>query len=362
MRLALDLALKGLGTTSPNPMVGAVIVRKARLISSGFHRYAGGPHAEIEALKRLKKVPRDAVLYVTMEPCSTQGRTPACTRALMDSGLKKIVIGCPDPNPAHAGRGIKMLKQNGWDVRLGVLREECKNLNPAFNKFIVKGLPLGEAKMAMSLDGKVATRAGVSKWISSEASRHQVQRMRHAADALLIGSGTVRKDNPRLTLRDPSLPKKRRPWVRVIADSNLKLPFSLEVFKPVAGHATWVAARPDAVKKHRLRYAKKGIELLGVKPVAGGISMKDLFTQLGKRGITSVLIEGGPTLLASCLEEKVVDRLALFMAPIVLGGQDALGPVGGKGRDTIQKALSCGKLSVRAVGSDLLIEAQVLRR
>lgn len=357
MQAALAEARKGVGTTSPNPAVGAVVVHKGKIIARGFHRFAGGPHAEIAALKKLKRIPSGATLVITLEPCSTVGKTPACTEAIVRSGIRRVVVGCVDPNPSHAGRGLKILRRNGVKVQTGVAEQACREINAAFAKYITKKMPFGLVKMAMSLDGKVATKSGDSRWISSETSRRLVQRMRHAADAVLVGAGTVRKDNPLLTLRDKSMPAKKRPFLRVIADSTLSLPLNSKIFRPVPGHATCLATTPAAFRRRGRKYAARGIEMLCVKPSRHGISLRDLFRQLGEMEITGVLIEGGPRLTASCLEEKVVDRLALFVAPVIIGGDSAPGPVGGEGAALVRKALACTDMTVRSVGPDLLIEA-----
>ena len=349
MLVAVGEALKGNGTTSPNPMVGAVLVHAGRILSKGHHRHAGGPHAEAVALKKIKTIPAGATLYVTLEPCCTQGRTGPCTDLILQSGLRRVVIGSLDPNPLHHGRGESLLRKAGVEVLSGIAKDACEKINPAFAKYIIQGVPFAIAKMALSMDGKIATRTGDSRWISGRESRALVQRMRHAADAVLVGAGTVRRDNPRLTLRDATLPPKKRPLIRIVIDSKLSLSPLARIFQPARGHVTWIATTQQA---KRIRGAvfkgRRGIEIIAVRNSSEGISMQDLFRELGKREITSVLIEGGPTILASCLEAGVVDRLAFFVAPILIGRSK-----------TIRKALACHDLSVRRIGSDLLLEASM---
>ncbi len=359
MRVALNEALRGRGTTSPNPMVGAVVAAGDRLLGKGFHRFAGGPHAEVEALRALRRVPPDATLYVTMEPCCTHGKTPPCTDLIIRRGVRRVVIGCLDPNPRHHGRAVKILRDRGVEVRTGADREACKRLNPAFTKHIVCGLPFVVAKMAMTLDGKIAARTGDSRWISCSKSRDLVQRMRHDTDAILAGAGTVIKDNPRLTVRKQGLPPKPRELVRIVADGTLSVSPKSRIFKEAKGHTTWIATTTKALRLRGKKFARCAVDFLRVKQAPHGILMRDLFCQLGQRGITHVLIEGGPTLLASCLNEGVVDRLSLFIAPKIAGGLMAPGPVGGKGVSVIAKALACRKMRVSRVGQDLLVEAEI---
>ena len=350
MQVAVEEALRGTGTVSPNPMVGAVLVHAEKILAKGHHRYAGGPHAEVMALKSIKNIPVRATLYLTMEPCCTAGRTPPCTDLIIRSGLRRLVIGSLDPNPLHHGRGVRLLRESGVEVVRGVAAESCETINPAFAKYITQGTPFGVAKMAMSLDGKTATRSGDSRWISGAESRALVKRMRHAADAVLVGAGTVRQDNPRLTVRDASLSAKKRPLIRIVADSKLSLSPRATIFQPVRGHVTWIATTRRSLRNRGGGFGgRRGVEMLAVESSKNGISLLDLFRQLGKREITSVLIEGGPTLLDSCLKEGVVDRLAFFVAPVLIGAEKA----------AWHKSIACYDMRVRAVGSDVLLEAAV---
>ncbi len=359
MRLALAEAIKGKGTTSPNPMVGAVLVHRGNVLAKGYHRYAGGSHAEVAAIRKVRSIPAGAILYVTLEPCSTVGRTPACTDFILRSGIRQVVVGAWDPNPKHRGRGIRLLRKAGLRVVTGVCREECQGINAAFDKFITRGMPYAVAKMAMSLDGKIATRCGDSRWISGVESRSLVQRMRHDADAVLVGSGTVRRDNPRLTIRDRSLALKNKPFWRIVADSKLTLSTRAKVFQPLRGHITCVATTAAAARARGKLYEKLGAKVLIVGSSSQGISLRDLFRRLAKLEIASVLIEGGPTFLASCLREKLVDKIALFVAPKIIGGSEAPGPVGGTGIGRMREALECHPCEIQRVGKDLLIECSL---
>jgi len=286
MRRALALARRGVGRTSPNPAVGAVVVRGGRIIGAGWHRQAGKPHAEIEALRGVDA--KGATLYVTLEPCCTHGRTPPCTEAIIAAGLKRVVVAATDPNPNHAGRGLRLLRRAGIRVETGLLADQAAALNPAFNKWILTGLPLVIAKAALSLDGRMCTRTGDSKWITSDAARREAHRLRARVDAVIVGAGTVRADDPQLTLRHGV--KGRQP-LRVVVGH---CPSNAKVFT-------------DAYRERTLAFATR--------------NLRSVLKKLGCLGITSVLIEGGPTLLAAAFDAGLVDRVAFFYAPKVIAGR-----------------------------------------
>ena len=292
MRAALREAAKGIGLTSPNPAVGAVIVAGEKIIARGWHHAAGQPHAEIEALRKTKKA-RGATLYVTLEPCSTHGRTPPCTEAIVAEGIGRVVIGAIDPNPAHAGRGVKILKKAGVAVTAGVLAADCEALNKSFNKWIVTGLPYVHAKAGMSLDGRITRPPGEGQWITSPTSRAHAQKLRARVDAILIGAGTLRADNPRLTVRDvEGPPAARQPW-RVVLTRSGDLPRGAHLFT-------------DAHKDKTLVYTHR--------------SLRAVLRDLGKRGITSILIEGGGDVLGQAFDARLVDEAHFYIAPLLLGG------------------------------------------
>lgn len=328
MRAALREARRGLGQTSPNPAVGAVIVRDGRIVARGFHRGAGQPHAEIEALRNLpnREAAREATIYVTLEPCSTHGRTPPCVDALIQAKFRRVVIGALDPNPAHAGRGIDLLRSAGIEVTAGVLEEECRELNAAFNKWIVTKLPLVIAKAGLSLDGRLTRPPGEARWLTSEASRAEVHRLRAEVDAILIGAGTLRADNPQLTVR--GVAGARQPW-RVVLAGDDPLPGTAHLFT-------------DAHRDRTLVYR--------------GQSLKAVLRDLGRREITSVLIEGGGTVLGAAVDQRLVDRVRFYIAPLLCGGP---GVIGGRGAASALESLPLKNPRYVRVGTDLRLDAEI---
>jgi diaminohydroxyphosphoribosylaminopyrimidine deaminase/5-amino-6-(5-phosphoribosylamino)uracil reductase len=293
MRLALREARRGAGRTSPNPAVGAVIVsRGGKLLAKGWHRAAGGPHAEIEAIRALARpsLARGATLYVTLEPCSTHGRTPPCVDAIIAAGFARVVVGAVDPNPAHAGRGLKLLRAAGIEVVAGVLAGEAEALNRAFNKWIVTGLPYVIAKCALTLDGRITRPPSEGAWLTSERTRAAARRLRAGVDAILIGAGTLRVDNPRLTVR--GVRGARQPW-RVVMTRSGNLPANAHLFT-------------DEHRERTLVYKRR--------------SLAWVLRDLGKRGATCVLIEGGAEILGEAFERKLVDRVEFHVAPLLAGG------------------------------------------
>jgi len=386
MRRALELARRGLGKTSPNPAVGAVLVSKRRVVGEGWHRKAGGPHAEVFALRAEGKARasqkrgyngkahgRDAratsglTLYVTMEPCSTWGRTPPCTEAIIAAGVKRVVVAARDPNPKHDGRGLKVLRRAGIRVESGLLADEATRMNAAFNKWITTGMPLVIAKAAMSLDGKIATRTGDSKWITSEAARREAHRLRAGVDAVMVGANTVIRDNPRLTVRHGADGK--QPW-RIVVDARGRIPVDAKVFRDKDRNRTIVITTKLSPARWRRRLEARGIEIVTVKLNGKAATSRrtpqvDLqagLKALGKREITSVLVEGGGELLGSLFDARLVDKVALFYAPIVIGGRGAVGSVAGKGVPSVRKAVRLKYGEWRRVGKDeMLMEASVAR-
>ena len=291
IRAALGEARKALGQTSPNPAVGAVLVVADRIVSRGHHREAGAPHAEIECLRKFgRKVPDNATLYVTLEPCSTAGRTAACTDAIIGSGVKSVVIGAIDPNPRHRGRGLEILRNAGIDVRFGVLAEECAKFNEAFNKWIATGIPFVIAKCGMSLDGRLTRPKNESRWITSATAREHAQQLRAQTDAILIGAKTLRIDNPRLSARAKG--RARQPW-RVVLTSSGKLPRRARIFSD--------------------RFAKKSL-------VYRNAPLASVLAELGQKNVTSVIIEGGGEILGHALDQRLIDKVQIYVAPLVTGG------------------------------------------
>lgn len=362
MRLALRLARKGLGRTSPNPMVGAVVVKGKTIVGRGYHHCAGEPHAEILALRQAGTKARGATLYLNLEPCDHFGRTPPCTRAILKAGIARVVAGMKDPNPLVSGRGLRRLRKAGVQVDVGVLEKECRELNAPFCTFITSKRPFVTLKAAASLDGKVATRSGDSRWISSEASRNYVHRLRQAMDGVMVGIGTVLKDDPLLTVRLPGGKKNRQP-LRVIVDSRLRIPLHSQLVRTAGQYPTLVATTPAASLSRRRRLAEANVEIAIIpKDARGHVSLRGLMSELARRGVVSLLLEGGSTLNASALRESVVDRLLFFLAPKIIGGQRVPGAFGGDGALRVKDARPVKVMKVGRIGPDILIEAALGER
>ena len=356
MRLALRLAKKGMGRTSPNPLVGAVVVKGKTIVGRGYHHRAGEPHAEVLALRQAGRKGRGATLYLNLEPCAHFGRTPPCTQAILAASIRRVVAGIKDPNPVVSGRGIRQLRRGGVTVDVGILREECQELNGPFSKFITTGEPFVTLKAAISLDGKVATRSGDSRWVSSQASRNYVHRLRQAMDAVMVGIGTVLKDDPLLTVRLPGGKKPHQP-LRVVVDSRLRIPLHSQLVRTARLYPTLIATTRAASSSRRKWLAQANVEVLILENDAQGhVSLKALMKELARRGVVSVLLEGGSTLTASAVREEVVDRLLFFLAPKIIGGERAPGVVGGEGILRLKDAKPVKILKVRRIGPDFLIE------
>jgi len=356
MRLALRLAKKGMGRTSPNPLVGAVVVKGKTIVGRGYHHRAGEPHAEVLALRQAGRKGRGATLYLNLEPCAHFGRTPPCTQAILAASIRRVVAGMKDPNPVVSGRGIRQLRRGGVTVDVGILREECRELNGPFSKFITTGKPFVTLKAAISLDGKVATRSGDSRWVSSQASRNYVHRLRQAMDAVMVGIGTVLKDDPLLTVRLPGGKKPHQP-LRVVVDSRLRIPLHSQLVRTAGLYPTLIATTRAASSSRRKWLAQANVEILILENDAQGhVSLKALMKELARRSVVSVLLEGGSTLTASAVREEVVDRLLFFLAPKIIGGERAPGVVGGEGILRLKDAKPVKILKVRRMGPDFLIE------
>lgn len=354
MRRALELAGKAAGRTSPNPMVGAVIVKNGRLIAEGYHKKAGRPHGEIEALRKAGKRASGAQMFVNLEPCCHQGRTPPCTQALIESGIKEVFVGMRDPNPLVAGKGIRRLKQAGIPVHTGLLKQECQHLNEVFVKYIQTGMPFVTLKSALSLDGKIATSTGESQWITGPEARQRVHRMRDQVDAILVGAGTVLKDNPRLTTR---LKKgKGRNPARVILDAGAEIPLRARVFNHADRDRVVYITTSKASVARVNRLISRGVTTHVFSSNNGHISLKKLTKLLGKMEIASVVLEGGGGINASALKSGIVDKVMLFLAPTIIGGESAPGVVGGPGIKNLKQALNIKNVTVTPVGADLMIE------
>ncbi len=357
MQEALKLARKGLGKTSPNPMVGAVVVRDGEIVGRGWHPGAGQPHAEVFALEEAGELALDAELFVTLEPCNHQGRTPACSEAIIRAGIRRVVIGTADPNPAVIGRGAERLEQAGIKVEIGLLEAECRRLNETWNKYITTGLPFVTLKTAASLDGRIATRTGHSQWITNEKSRHYVHQIRAAHDAILVGIGTLLKDNPRLTARRPGL-EPLNPY-RIVLDSLLRTPLDSNIFGDDGREKMLLATRRHEEKKLApYRNRVKEILLLPTNNL-GQLDFPALMRELGKREITSVLIEGGSEINGSALDNRIIDKICFFYAPILIGGRGSLGMLSGEGAESIDQALPVRDITIRHFDGDLCLEGYI---
>lgn len=355
MRRALELACRGLGRTSPNPAVGAVIVKDQEIVGEGYHEKAGTPHAEVHALRQAGERARGATLYVTLEPCCHYGKTPPCTEALIAAGIKRVVAAMLDPNPKVAGGGIRRLREAGIEVRVGLLEAEARRLNEAFCKYITTGVPWVTLKMALTLDGKIATRTGASRWISSEVSRLKAHELRNTHDAVLVGIGTVLADDPELTTRIPG----GRDAVRIILDSRLRLPLKARVVNLTSSAPTLVATTEQAPKERQEELARAGVEVVVLPAVEGKVSWPALLTTLAKRQITSILVEGGAEVNASALAWGVVDRVVAFIAPKIFGGKEAPSPVAGLGVAHPDEAWRLEKVEVERLGEDVMLTGLV---
>ena len=350
MRRALRFAKKGRGRTSPNPMVGAVLVKDERVVGEGYHVKAGEPHAEIMAMRKAGDEARGSTLYINLEPCSHHGKTPPCAPALIEAGVKRVVVGMEDPNPLVKGRGLEMLRAAGLDVEVGVFEEACQKLNEAFCKYILVKEPFIILKIASTLDGKIATRDGQSKWITGEASRRFVHRLRNQVDGLLVGIGTILKDDPLLTAR---IRGGRDPY-RIVLDSRLRISEKAKIIDQ-SPEKTILATTELAPKGKMESLEKRGVRVLILDSMQGRVNLKSLLTRLGEMGMMSLLVEGGSEVNGSFLNEGLIDKIFLFLSPRFLGGQ-ALGIFGGRGTEKLEEALSLNQLKIKKVGEDILLE------
>ena len=356
MRRALALAAKGRGRTSPNPMVGAVIVKKRRIIGQGYHKKIGSLHAEIIALQEAGREAAGATLYLNLEPCCHYGLTPPCVREVIKAGLKRVVIAMADPNPKVNGKGIAALRKAGITTEVGLLAQEAEQLNEAFVKYITTGLPFVILKLAMSLDGKIATKTGDSKWITSERSRNYVHKLRDQVDAVCVGIGTILRDNSRLTSRLKG--RKGRDPVRVIVDSLLKVPLRANIFTEKSTANNIIVTTRNSFFKRKREIERTGSVLLEVGTCGRNkVDLLEMARELGKRGITSLMIEGGAEIAASALQVGIIDKLVFFLSPKIVGGKSAPGPVGGEGIAMVSDAIKLHRLKTKHFGEDIMIEA-----
>ena len=353
MRLALDLAASALGKTNPNPVVGAVIVKDGVIVGTGLHRKAGEPHAEVHAFKMAGDHAKDATLYVTLEPCSHYGKTPPCALLVKDSGVKRVVVATEDPNPQVAGRGINILREAGIDVEVGVLKKEAQQLNERFIHNMIHEKPFVISKVAMTLDGKIATHTGHSQWITGEEARKEVHFLRNEVDAILVGVGTVLADNPKLTTR---LEGPAKNPIRIILDANLKTPLEAnitdcrEAKTIIATSATLQSEKAAALKE-------KGVELFTVPSIQGKLDLEIVLKEIYKRGITDILLEGGSEVNASFMRQRLIQKYLVYIAPKIVGGANSYTPFKGEDIDTVDEAVPLRFEKTEWVGKDMKITA-----
>jgi diaminohydroxyphosphoribosylaminopyrimidine deaminase/5-amino-6-(5-phosphoribosylamino)uracil reductase len=354
MAQALSLAKLALGQVSPNPAVGAVIVKNGEIVGQGYTQPPGSDHAEIVALKQAGREARDSVMYVTLEPCSHYGRTPPCTEAVVAAGVSEVHLAMLDANPLVCGRGKEALEMAGVKVYLGEHESEAQQTNEAYTKFITSDVPFVTAKFAMSLDGKIATKNGDSKWISGEAARKQVHNLRYNTDAIMAGINTIMVDDPQLTVRCCGTGGKvRKQPLRIIVDSKGRTPLIARVFSEPG--KTVLAVGRLAEPEEKTSFTEAGAELLELPSAEGWVDLEKLLKVLGERGITSVLVEGGGILLGSLFDYGLVDKVVAFIAPVIIGGQEAKTAVAGKGVDRVVDSLRLERLSVEQLGEDLMV-------
>lgn len=350
MDLALSLARSVQGQTEPNPLVGAVIVKNGEVVGMGAHLKAGSPHAEIHALRMAGDKAKGATIYVTLEPCSHYGRTPPCADALIEAGVAEVIVATLDPNPLVAGKGIEKLKAANINVLTGIREEEARQMNEVFNKFITTGKPFVTIKTAMTLDGKVATATGSSRWITGAAAREEVHQLRHINHAILVGAGTVFKDNPKLTTR---LPDGGRNPIRIVVDSSLRIDLNAEVVTDNEAE-TWIYTTQRADQQKLSLLESKGVRVILLSGQAA-VDIDEMLNHMGEQGISSLLVEGGGEINGSFLQAKAVDKVITYIAPKMVGGRSAPSPFGGQGVEQMNEAIPLLSSTIKKVGEDFCI-------
>lgn len=353
MEKAIRLAKIGEGKVNPNPLVGAIIVKENRIISQGYHEKFGQPHAEINAIESSRESLKDATIYVTLEPCCHYGKTPPCVDKIIENKFKRVVVGTLDPNPLVSGKGVKKLRENGIEVLVGVLEEKCKEINEIFNYNMIKNKSFVAIKWAMTLDGKIATKNYDSKWISSKKSRIYAHKLRNRFTAVMVGINTVLKDNPMLTCR---LDGGVNP-IKIIVDSNLKIPLECNLVKTKESKTIVATICKD--KEKILKLKELGVEVIVTKENKNKVDLIDLTLNLYKRGIDSILVEGGGNLIYSILEEKIANKIYAFICPKIIGGRESVTAVEGIGKGKISECFEIKKWNIRKIDNDILIEGEV---
>lgn len=356
MSRVLELARQGMGRVEPNPLVGCVVVRDGQIVGEGWHHAFGEPHAEVEALRSCGPRSRDATLYVNLEPCCHTGKTPPCTDAIIAAGVRRVVVAMQDPFPHVAGRGIRQLQQAGIEVQLGVLEADAQDLNAPYIKLLTTGRPWVIAKWAMTLDGRIATRQGSSRWISGEPARAVVHRLRGRVDAILVGRGTVAADDPLLTAR----PAGARTATRIVLDSNARLSPDSQLVRTVHSAPLLVAASPDAPLGHVQRLREAGCEVLVLQNGSQDDRLAVLLDELGRRRMTNLLVEGGSRVLGSLFDARLIDEAHVFVATKLVGGFEAPGPIAGTGIERMRHAATLRNTHIQQVGHDLYLAGRLV--
>ncbi|MFC1814598.1 bifunctional diaminohydroxyphosphoribosylaminopyrimidine deaminase/5-amino-6-(5-phosphoribosylamino)uracil reductase RibD [Thermodesulfobacteriota bacterium] len=357
MEMALDLARKGQGFTSPNPMVGAVIVNDGKVVGRGYHQALGSAHAEVNAIADAGSFTKGAVLYVTLEPCNHTGRTPPCTERIVAAGIREVVVAMQDPNHDVKGGGIDYLKSRGIQVRLGVCEAEAKKLNESFVKYVNTKRPFVIIKCAATLDGCIATRTGDSKWVSGPESRAFVHKLRHSVDAIMVGSNTIKKDDPSLTTRLGDVDGKDP--IRIILDTNLSISEKANLLQLKSDSDTLIITGNSVLKDKKERLETNGVRIVASPLKDGLIDLDPLMDRLGATGITSLLIEGGGYVIASALTAGVVDKIFFFYAPKILGGDDGVPICRGSGPDLMSQCVHVKDINIRWFGNDFMVEGYI---
>jgi diaminohydroxyphosphoribosylaminopyrimidine deaminase / 5-amino-6-(5-phosphoribosylamino)uracil reductase len=356
MAQALQLARRALGRTAPNPAVGAVIVKNGRVVGKGYHRAAGEPHAEVEAIRVAGPEAVGSDLFVTLEPCNHHGRTPPCTKAILEAGIERVWYGIDDPNPGVRGGGAKTLKDAGMEVVGHVSEYRCRKINEVYVTNVTLNRPFVYLKLAMSLDGRIATRTGHSQWITSEESRRKVHRLRDKVSAIMVGVGTILADNPLLTTR-LSRGNGRDP-VRIVADSNLRTPKDAAIFNPLSTAQVIIATSKNPPEANEKSLTNRGASVIRTEG-EGKVNLKDLLNKLYGFGITSLLIEGGSGLAWGAFQERIVDRCCFFYAPLIIGGDSAPTGIGGLGVERLEEAPRIVDVKSYRIGADILLDGRV---
>ncbi|MPQ48759.1 bifunctional diaminohydroxyphosphoribosylaminopyrimidine deaminase/5-amino-6-(5-phosphoribosylamino)uracil reductase RibD [Marinifilum sp. N1E240] len=357
MQMAFELAKKGIGQVNPNPLVGAVIVKNDEVIGEGYHEYYGGPHAEVNAFRSSKESVEGATMYVTLEPCSHYGKTPPCAEAIVKNKIGKVVIGMLDPNPLVAGRGVKILEENGIDVDFGYLCEELTEMNRVFLKYIQTRSPYVVMKTAMTLDGKIASRTGDSRWVSNEKSRARVHELRNELSAIMVGVDTVIADDPMLTTRLKD--KEGRNPIRIVVDSSLRTPLNAKILNS-SNEAKTIIVVTDVADSDKIKAVEEiGNKVFVVDSLNGRVDLSKLMVKLGEDGIDGILLEGGATLNYSALETGIVDEVISFIAPKIIGGVEAKSPVSGIGIELMKNAIELNDIKIDQFDQDLMLTGKV---